>query len=397
MKKIFVLLSFVSLNVSAQDVIVKKDGSTILSKVLEVNQNDIKYKKYSNQNGPTYTISKAELMSINYESGDKDVFTDSQPVTQQEPANGGFEVNPNLEADNLKLVQEFNQRELVYNGKQGKKANDFIGVLGFKEGSILETPELKVDFAIKRLVTMFDGKEAEFAELDEKTKVSLQQENMMLVITLTNKTNRSIYIDQGNSFVLHYKKGAVPFYTPKVSTTGTASSDGSSIGFGGSHVGFIVGSSETETNSTTIYSQRIVTIPPKGTLSLEPQDIGMSYRYNRKISDYLIYHCYFPFFIQKGLVEEKDKYYSVEFNKLKIGESIDVPMQDDNPFSVHLTYSFDEQQKATQSMRQDFYLRKLIGADDKNLIDRVGRIDFDGFDLSQKPLLYLIRSRKIKK
>ena len=52
MKKVFVLLSFVSLNVSAQDVIVKKDGSTILSRVLEVNQNDIKYKKYSNQNGP---------------------------------------------------------------------------------------------------------------------------------------------------------------------------------------------------------------------------------------------------------------------------------------------------------------------------------------------------------
>ena len=137
MKKVFVLLSFVSMNVSAQDVIVKKDGSTILSKVLEVNQNDIKYKKYSNQNGPTYTISKAELMSINYEGGDKDVFTDSQPATQQEPANGGFEVNPNLEADNLRLVQQFNQRELVYNGKQGKKANDFIGVLGLKEGSIL--------------------------------------------------------------------------------------------------------------------------------------------------------------------------------------------------------------------------------------------------------------------
>ena len=82
---------------------------------------------------------------------------------------------------------------------------------------------------------------------------------------------------------------------------------------------------------------------------------------------------------------------------LKIGESIDVPMQDDNPFSVHLTYSFDEQQKTTQSMRQDFYLRKLIGADDKGYLDRIGRIDFEGFDLSQKPLLYLIRSRRIKK
>lgn len=85
MKKIFVLLSFVSLNVSAQDVIVKKDGSTILSKVLEVNQNDIKYKKYSNQNGPTYTIGKSDIISINYENGDKDMFgeVENQPQTQK--------------------------------------------------------------------------------------------------------------------------------------------------------------------------------------------------------------------------------------------------------------------------------------------------------------------------
>ena len=51
-----------AINVSkAQDVIVKKDGSTVVSKVLEVNQDDIKYKKYSNLDGPTYTIYKKEI------------------------------------------------------------------------------------------------------------------------------------------------------------------------------------------------------------------------------------------------------------------------------------------------------------------------------------------------
>ena len=48
------LLAFVAINASAQDVIVKKDGSTILSKVLEVSSTDIKYKKFSNPDGPTY-------------------------------------------------------------------------------------------------------------------------------------------------------------------------------------------------------------------------------------------------------------------------------------------------------------------------------------------------------
>lgn len=404
MRKLLFLLLFVAHSwCMAQDVIVKKDGTTILSKVLEVNPADIKYKKFSNQNGPTYTIMKAEVMSINYESGDKDVFTDSQPAPQQEPANGGFGVNPNLEADNLKLVQQFNQRELVYNGKQDKKANDFIGVLGLKDGSILETPELKVDFVIKRFIANLNEQNCKFAELGEKSNYGINRlllENMVLVVTLTNKTNRSIYIDQGNSFVMHYKRGATPFYIPKSSTTGASSSDGSSVGFGGGHIGISMGGSTTESSSTTVYSQRIVTIPPKGTLSLDPQDIGRSFhRYgllkpNESMAIPWAIQCYLPFFLGKGFVEEKDKYYGFEFEKLKIGESIDVPMQNDLPFSVHLTYSFDEQQKATQSMRQDFYLRKLVGADDTGTSDR---IDFEGFDLSQKPLLYLIRSKKFKK
>ena len=61
MKKfsLFVLLSMFMGNISAQDVIVKKDGSTILSKVMEVGSTEVKYKKYSNLDGPLYTISKS--------------------------------------------------------------------------------------------------------------------------------------------------------------------------------------------------------------------------------------------------------------------------------------------------------------------------------------------------
>lgn len=65
-----IILCTYAMAVYAQDVIVKKDGSTILSKILEVNPNDVKYKKFSNPNGPTYTIIKSEIMSINYENGD---------------------------------------------------------------------------------------------------------------------------------------------------------------------------------------------------------------------------------------------------------------------------------------------------------------------------------------
>lgn len=67
----------------AQDVIVKKDNSTVLSKVLEVSSAEIKYKKWSNQDGPTYTISVNEVLSINYQNGEIDKF-DTTPAPQQQ-------------------------------------------------------------------------------------------------------------------------------------------------------------------------------------------------------------------------------------------------------------------------------------------------------------------------
>lgn len=78
MKQLLILLFLLcSICVSAQDVIVMKDGTTILSKVLEVGQSEIKYKKHENLDGPTYTISKSELQAINYQNGAKDTFSAS--------------------------------------------------------------------------------------------------------------------------------------------------------------------------------------------------------------------------------------------------------------------------------------------------------------------------------
>jgi len=70
----------------AQDVIVKKDGSTILSKVVEIGSAEVKYKKFSNQDGPMYTILKTEIQAINYENGEKESFSlqeSTAPVPQR--------------------------------------------------------------------------------------------------------------------------------------------------------------------------------------------------------------------------------------------------------------------------------------------------------------------------
>ncbi len=82
MKKFLLLLMLLcSIRVSAQDVIVKKDGSTIVCRVVEVGKTVITYKKWSNLKGPNYVIEKTEVTSVNYQNGEKDVFEEEETPT----------------------------------------------------------------------------------------------------------------------------------------------------------------------------------------------------------------------------------------------------------------------------------------------------------------------------
>ena len=126
MKQLFVLFFILcSATAFAQDVIVKKDGSTIISKVLEVGKDQIKYKKYDNLNGPTYTIEKSELQAINYQNGAKDTF--SSPVREE---------NRYLPSNQNDGVQQYNDRALLLMDTEMnsylKKARtyQYVGIIG---------------------------------------------------------------------------------------------------------------------------------------------------------------------------------------------------------------------------------------------------------------------------
>ena len=101
MKNYFALfLLMLSSTLFAQDVIVKKDGSTILSKVYEIGKKDIKYKKFSNLNGPIYNISIKEVLSVNYENGEKDLFDKieqiDKPLYKDVETNSSYKTETNM-------------------------------------------------------------------------------------------------------------------------------------------------------------------------------------------------------------------------------------------------------------------------------------------------------------
>jgi hypothetical protein len=57
------------------DNIILKDGTEISGIVKEISQTELRYKKCSNLDGPTFTINKSKVLMIQYRNGTKDIIT----------------------------------------------------------------------------------------------------------------------------------------------------------------------------------------------------------------------------------------------------------------------------------------------------------------------------------
>ena len=80
--------------VSAQDVIVFRDGSNITASVREVGDTEIKYKRFDNPDGPTYTARKTDIFSIKYANGTTDDFTAVSNLQERQRDNTSYPVSP---------------------------------------------------------------------------------------------------------------------------------------------------------------------------------------------------------------------------------------------------------------------------------------------------------------
>ena len=74
----------------SQDIITKKSGEDIKAKILEVGITEIKFKNFDNQDGPTYSLLKQDILIIRYQNGTKDIFTQEISVAPFSTTNNLF-------------------------------------------------------------------------------------------------------------------------------------------------------------------------------------------------------------------------------------------------------------------------------------------------------------------
>ena len=157
----------------SQDTIKLKSNEDISSKVLEVTTSEIKYKRFDNPNGPTYTIPKSEVFQIFYENGTKDIFIEQKteivslptristlPTFYVEKTKEGYEQPIIDKLLKLKKVVSTKQEISDYtikciiskNGGWGVPAQGSIMIIETKSGNSIVSSK-----TAKAMVNMFRG------------------------------------------------------------------------------------------------------------------------------------------------------------------------------------------------------------------------------------------------
>jgi len=122
-KKISIVISAVLLTTTlcfSQDIITNKNSEDIKANVLEVTTTEIKYKKFENPDGPTFSILKSDIVMIRYQNGTKDIFTEEKKT----------EIVPASSNDDLFTQGKFDANR-YYNGYKGAGTTTLLTSLIF--------------------------------------------------------------------------------------------------------------------------------------------------------------------------------------------------------------------------------------------------------------------------
>lgn len=184
MKKINLLTLFligIASFCQAQDLITKKTGEDIQAKITEVNQTEIKYKRFDNLDGPVFTLSKADILMIRYENGTKDIYSEQTSRNSQNytpysgsiapSLNSGTGLKPgyvtNIEVGYCFGSGDFEQSRFKFNLIAGYQLNpnfSFGFGTGLRAYSDIETLLMPVFAQVKG--TLFDNKISPYGALD---------------------------------------------------------------------------------------------------------------------------------------------------------------------------------------------------------------------------------------
>ena len=205
----FLLLVFVfamAMTAQAQDVLITKDGDALKVYGLELSATSVFYREGSGEDSPLVQKKKSDILMIKYSDGRREIFDEKGATSngQQKEETASTEFTAEDKAANeaaLKKWQSFPENKAKV---KNKKAAYLCCVL---------RPNSDSRIADSNVELMFSG-----------ANMLLSWRNTInFVLSVRNKTNKTIYLDLGNTFFVKGEQ-SMAYYVPTAnsSTSGTS-------------------------------------------------------------------------------------------------------------------------------------------------------------------------------
>ena len=335
MRIIIAFLLLLSVTSTMADVLVLRNGDIIECTVIEVQTEDIKYKKKSNPNGPTYTQSKASVLSIKYDNGEIDKFDESSSSNRDRGTHNPTIIAAIPAEDNESTKKQYEVLPRFNTKTSNKNSKKFFPIMAFTDSSVISTKELTI---------VIDPTAVEYYDGGWKVKMGYS-------IQIVNKTDYPIYIDRANSFRRFNDLTTQSYFDNKQTTVSHGNNSGGGIGLGVGPIGVGIGGGSGSTYSENYGVDRILVIGPRSKANL------VDYKYVR-------------------LSEKKAKfktiadieYWGFNLNKKNVGQvkegEIIEYSEADTPYSnkYYLTYSTDSEFRYCNKLEFELYAKYIVGA-----------------------------------
>lgn len=332
------LMTILSLPMFADDVIVLRNGDIINGIVTEVLPSEIKYKRSSNPNGPTYTESKSSVLSIKYANGEIDKFGETEihkPTNTNGTQNAPIRTKAIPDTDNESVKSQYDELPRLNMKTSQKKAKEFFPIMAFSDSSVISSKELTIVIA-PTAVEYYDG--------GWKVKMGYS-------IQIVNKTDQPIYIDRANSFRRFNDLSTQSYFNNKQTTVTQSNNSGGGIGLGIGPVGVGIGGSSGSTYSENYGIDRYLVIGPKSKANL------VDYKYIRLSEKKAKFKTvsdieYWGFNLNKDIVTP------VSEGEVKVFSEEDTPYRN----KYFITYSTDQEFRNSYSIDFELYAKYIVGA-----------------------------------
>lgn len=385
---LFILGIIIFSPANAQDVLITKDGDALKVWGVEISSNAVFYREQQTEDSPIKRINKNDLLMVKLQSGEKIIIGEETKAVEKEPVATATpesaskiitinDLSPEAKAANDKIISNINAKDkikILTDKGIGKKCDFVFARFLSTEKSVFTNEDIEV--SVKEISFSYDSnkKPAKLVDNCNNYSKGIYRGPKGIIFNIKNKTDKPIYIDLGKSYFIS-NGGSETYYIPTSTTSSNSSSTGASVNLGaitgalgiggiaGTLAGGVnVGGGNTTGTTNTVYSQRIVSIPPMGEISMPHKKIPNK---TTKDTDGLNIHNHY-LHGGEGEGNVKDLWLRIKTNSKNefiSGGLTNAVSYEDSPLIISnfISYSFEENCNITKSIKQEMYLGEIIG------------------------------------